>query len=73
MALAGATGSPFTRPDTAVAGWPGLPHPDEAVPVVIAAYLGAYGPSTPDIFDVADQGLPQEVDLAELVRGLGRP
>jgi hypothetical protein len=41
----------FTRPDTAVAGWPGLPHLDEAVPAVIAAYLGAYGPSTPETFD----------------------
>lgn len=41
----------FTRPDTAVPDWPGIPDPDEAAPVAIAAYLGAYGPSTPETFD----------------------
>ncbi len=41
----------FTRPDTTIAGWQGLPAPDEAAPAVIARYLGAYGPSTPELFD----------------------
>jgi len=41
----------FTRPDTAVPDWPGLPHPDQAAPVAITAYLGAYGPATPETFD----------------------
>jgi len=41
----------FTRPASAIPGWRGLPEPDEAAPAVIAAYLGAYGPSTPARFD----------------------
>jgi hypothetical protein len=41
----------FTRPDTAVPDWPGIPDPDEAASVAIAAYLGAYGPATPETFD----------------------
>jgi Winged helix DNA-binding domain len=41
----------FTRPDTLVADWEGIPHPDEAAPRAIAAYLGAYGPATPDAFN----------------------
>jgi Winged helix DNA-binding domain len=41
----------FTHPVTAIAGWREPPAPDEAAPVVIAAYLGAYGPSTPERFD----------------------
>lgn len=41
----------FTRPDTLVSDWPGIPDPDEAAPAAIAAYLGAYGPSTPEVFD----------------------
>ncbi|MFD8478606.1 winged helix DNA-binding domain-containing protein [Kitasatospora sp. NPDC059673] len=40
----------FTRPD-GFPGWRGLPHPDEAGPRAITAYLGAYGPSTPELFD----------------------
>ena len=36
----------FTRPDRASARWAGVPAPDEAAPVVIRAYLGAYGPAT---------------------------
>ena len=41
----------FTRPDTLIPGWKGIPDPDDAAPVAIAAYLGAYGPSTPEVFD----------------------
>ncbi len=40
----------FTHPDGALSGWSGLPDRDDAAPRVIAAYLGAYGPSTPEIF-----------------------
>jgi hypothetical protein len=41
----------FTNPATAIAEWRGLPEPAEAAPAVIAAYLGAYGPATPESFD----------------------
>lgn len=41
----------FTRPADLVPGWDGLPEPAEAAPVAIAAYLGAYGPATPETFD----------------------
>jgi hypothetical protein len=41
----------FTRPSSALSGWTGIPEPEDAAPVAIAAYLGAYGPSTPEIFD----------------------
>jgi hypothetical protein len=41
----------FTRPDTFVPGWAGLPSPDEAARVVVPAYLGAYGPASPAVFD----------------------
>ena len=38
----------FTRPETASSRWPGMPPLDEAAPRVMAAYLGAYGPTTID-------------------------
>lgn len=41
----------FTRPDTYLPGWPGLPEPHDAARVAIPAYLGAYGPSTLDAFN----------------------
>lgn len=41
----------FTRPDSLVSDWPGIPDPDETAPTAISAYLGAYGPSTPEVFD----------------------
>lgn len=41
----------FTRPASLIPGWAGLPEPDEAAPVAIAAYLSAYGPATPEVFD----------------------
>jgi hypothetical protein len=40
----------FTRPEDASSRWRGLPDPDEAAPVAIAAYLRAYGPATTDAF-----------------------
>ncbi|GAB2947145.1 winged helix DNA-binding domain-containing protein [Micromonospora polyrhachis] len=41
----------FTRPDTWLDGWSGLPAPDVAAQTVIPNYLGAYGPATPEVFD----------------------
>jgi hypothetical protein len=38
----------FTRPEAASSGWAGVPDPDDAAPITIAAYLGAYGPATLD-------------------------
>jgi len=40
----------FTHPTGGLSGWSGLPEPGDAAPSVIAAYLGAYGPSTPEVF-----------------------
>lgn len=41
----------FARPDTHLPGWPGLPDPLDAARVLIPAYLGAYGPASPETFD----------------------
>lgn len=40
----------FMRPVDASSRWPGLLDPDEAAPIAIHAYLGAYGPTTGDAF-----------------------
>lgn len=40
----------FTRPDTWLPGWTGLPPVEEAARTVIPAYLGAYGPATSRTF-----------------------
>jgi len=37
-------------PESASALWAGVPAPDDAAPIAIAAYLRAYGPSTVDGF-----------------------
>ncbi|WP_432968126.1 DNA glycosylase AlkZ-like family protein [Dactylosporangium sp. CA-233914] len=41
----------FTRPDTYVPGWRGLPEPAEAARVAIPAYLRAFGPAPAAAFD----------------------
>ncbi|MBF6541903.1 winged helix DNA-binding domain-containing protein [Nocardia brasiliensis] len=41
----------FTDPAQSIKDWPGLPEPDDAAPRAILAYLGAYGPATPETFD----------------------
>ncbi|HEX3622089.1 MAG TPA: winged helix DNA-binding domain-containing protein [Acidimicrobiales bacterium] len=41
----------FTRPDIWIDGWPGLPPPEEAAPLVVGSYLGAFGPASPATFD----------------------
>jgi hypothetical protein len=40
----------FMRPEAASSRWAGVPDPEEAAPVAIVAYLGAYGPATFDAF-----------------------
>jgi hypothetical protein len=40
----------FARPDLVCRTWPGLRDADEAAPEVVATYLGANGPATPDGF-----------------------
>jgi hypothetical protein len=40
----------FMLPEAASADWAGLPDPDEAAPIAIGAYLGAYGPASMDAF-----------------------
>jgi hypothetical protein len=40
----------FRRPVDASTRWAGLPDPEEAAPVAIVAYLGAYGPATSESF-----------------------
>ncbi|MGV9409574.1 winged helix DNA-binding domain-containing protein [Nocardia sp. NPDC003693] len=41
----------FTHPAHLIPGWKGIPDADAAAPEVIRAYLGAYGPATPETFD----------------------
>jgi hypothetical protein len=41
----------FTHPAGQFPDWGERPEPDEAAPAVIEAYLGAYGPATPEVFD----------------------
>jgi hypothetical protein len=41
----------FGRPDQLLAGWNGLPDPEDAATVVIPAYLRAYGPASLDRID----------------------
>ncbi|WP_280339219.1 DNA glycosylase AlkZ-like family protein [Nocardia neocaledoniensis] len=41
----------FTAPANLISGWAGIPAPEAAAPVLIKAYLGAYGPATPEVFD----------------------
>lgn len=42
----------FRRPHDASSRWAGLPDPEDAAPIAIARYLGAYGPATADAFGV---------------------
>jgi hypothetical protein len=41
----------FTHPASRYPNWTERPEPDAAAPVVIGAYLGAYGPATAEVFD----------------------
>jgi len=40
----------FMLPESASARWTGVPEAEDAAPVAIRAYLGAYGPATMDAF-----------------------
>jgi len=40
----------FMLPESASPRWRPLPEPDQAAPVAMSAYLGAYGPTTSDAF-----------------------
>ena len=40
----------FQRPEAASPNWAGVPSPDEAAPVAIGAYFGAYAPTTIEAF-----------------------
>jgi hypothetical protein len=40
----------FMLPESASTRWSGIPAPEDAAPVAIRAYLGAYGPATMDAF-----------------------
>lgn len=41
----------FTNPAHLLPDWPGIPDPETAAPLLITAYLGAYGPAAPETFD----------------------
>jgi hypothetical protein len=41
----------FAHPARQYPDWRERPEPDDAAPVVIEAYLGAYGPATAEVFD----------------------
>ncbi|HEX2418721.1 MAG TPA: winged helix DNA-binding domain-containing protein [Micromonosporaceae bacterium] len=54
----------FTRPDTWLPDWGGLPEPEAAARLVIPAYLRAYGPATPETFDAwLSRGASRKKDL----------
>jgi winged helix DNA-binding protein len=40
----------FMLPEAASSEWSPLPEPDDAAPMAMTAYLGAYGPTTADAF-----------------------
>ncbi len=40
----------FMLPESASTRWSGVPDPEDAAPMAIRAYLGAYGPATMDAF-----------------------
>lgn len=42
----------FTRPSSHLPRWGGVPEPEEAAAVAVPNYLRAYGPASPDTFDV---------------------
>ncbi|MEU4833614.1 winged helix DNA-binding domain-containing protein [Streptosporangium sp. NPDC023615] len=62
----------FTRPDTYLPAWPGLPDPVEAAAIVIPAYLAAYGPAPVESFDKwLYRGALRKADLRSWVAALG--
>jgi hypothetical protein len=62
----------FTRPGLCSPGWPGLSDPDAAAARVVRAYLGAYGPATPEAFDQwLLRGATRRADLRRWFAELG--
>lgn len=54
----------FTRPDTWLPDWGGIPEPETAARLVIPAYLRAYGPAAPETFDAwLSRGTSRKKDL----------
>ncbi len=41
----------FTRPQSWLSDWSGIPEPDAAARTAIPAYLNTYGPARPETFD----------------------
>jgi hypothetical protein len=50
FAAVGGNRGTFTRPELACSAWHGIPEPDEAAPLAVRAYVGAYGPTTAETF-----------------------
>ncbi len=62
----------FTRPDSWVSNWSGLPAPDDAAPVVIESYLGAHGPASAATFDQwLSRGASKKAQLGDWFARLG--
>jgi hypothetical protein len=62
----------FTRPDTWLKEWRGLPEPAEAARTAIPAYLGAYGPASMHTFDQwLCRGLSRKASLRAWFADLG--
>lgn len=62
----------FTRPDTWLPAWPGVPDPDEAAPTVLRGYLRAYGPATMAAFDAwLTRGQSRKRQLRSWLEALG--
>ena len=63
----------FMRPDQASRRWAGIPEPDVAGPIAVAAYVRAYGPATVCRLSQLAVARPRPGQTrAGLVRGTGR-
>jgi hypothetical protein len=62
----------FTTPQKVSPAWRALPAPEDAAPVVLRAYLGAYGPATLDAFDAwLGRGAVKRTVLRAWLAGMG--
>ncbi len=61
----------FTRPDTWLKSWQGLPQPAEGARIVIPAYLAAHGPASIEAFDQwLSRGRSKKALLRETITAL---
>ena len=61
----------FARPDQWHPEWTGVPAPEEAARMVVPAYVGAYGPATPQRFDAwLTRGTSKKAALRSWFAGL---